>query len=159
MSHGENQAVEVRDGRLGRGVYAAQDALPGDVLMRAAGTRVPSRNMHSIQIDADVHVEVGSPMRYINHSCEPNCGLWVRRGSDVLEVHALRPLAAGEELTLDYATFEYEIEFMPGPCQCGAPTCRGRITGFKDLPEELVEAYGEYIAEYLQQMALVERTV
>jgi hypothetical protein len=57
-----------------------------------------------------------------------------------------------QELTTDYASFEYEIVFMDGPCHCGTPSCRGRITGYKDLPEDRRIAYGSYIAEYLQEL-------
>lgn len=57
-----------------------------------------------------------------NHSCQPNTRY------DGLDVVAVRPIAAGEELTIDYATFT-------GPdaesfvCHCGAAACRGRIVG------------------------------
>ena len=158
MTHGENPMVEVREGRLGRCVVVSRSADRGDMLVRGWGTPSTERTMHSIQVDHEAHVEVGSPIRYFNHSCEPNCGLLIRSGREELEVHALRHLAAGDELTLDYSTFEFEIQFMPHPCLCGAATCRGQITGFKDLPLDLVEYYGDYIAEYLQQMALVERS-
>lgn len=157
MTHGENHAVEVRDGRLGRCVVASRSFQPGETLVRGWGVAVPERTQHSIQVDGETHIEVGSPIRFLNHSCEPNCGLLLRRNDEVMEIQALRPLAAGDELTLDYATFEYEILFMSEPCLCGASRCRGRITGFKDLPVELVEYYGDYIADYLQQMATAER--
>lgn len=57
-----------------------------------------------------------------NHSCDPNTAF---RGLDVV---ALRDIAAGEELTLDYATFCDE-RMTPFDCQCGSATCRGRIEG------------------------------
>lgn len=57
-----------------------------------------------------------------NHSCEANTRY---RGLDVV---ALRDVAAGEELTLDYADFcdEASASFE---CRCGAPGCRGRVSG------------------------------
>ena len=57
-----------------------------------------------------------------NHSCDPNTGY---RGLDVV---ALRPIAAGEELTLDYGTFLDE-RAEPFTCACGAATCRGEVRG------------------------------
>jgi hypothetical protein len=144
--------IVVRNGRLGRGVYAAQELTPGQVVLRGWGYRIPRRTRHSIQVDLDTHVRFPSAIELINHSCEPNCGMFHRRGSEVLEVHTLAPTQPGEELTIDYATFEYEIEFMTGPCCCGTSLCRGRITGFKDLPLERRIAYGPYIAEYLQEL-------
>ena len=59
-----------------------------------------------------------------NHSCRPNTGY------DGLNVVALRPIAADEELTLDYASFLDE-QMEPFTCACGSPDCRGLITGTK----------------------------
>lgn len=57
-----------------------------------------------------------------NHSCDANTVL------DGLDIVACRPIAVGEELTLDYGTFldEHGEAF---DCACGAATCRGRIVG------------------------------
>jgi D-alanine-D-alanine ligase len=59
-----------------------------------------------------------------NHSCRPNTQY------DGLNVVALRPIAADEELTLDYAGFLDE-QMEPFTCACGSPDCRGLITGTK----------------------------
>ena len=40
------------------------------------------------------------PMRYTNHSCAPNARLSIRGGR--VEFYALRPIAPGEEITVDY---------------------------------------------------------
>ncbi|MBF0305036.1 MAG: SET domain-containing protein-lysine N-methyltransferase [Alphaproteobacteria bacterium] len=57
-----------------------------------------------------------------NHSCDPNTAF------DGLNVVSLRPIASGDELTLDYHRFCDE-RMEPFDCACGAPSCRGRITG------------------------------
>ena len=57
-----------------------------------------------------------------NHSCEPNTGF------HGLNVVALRTIAKGEELTLDYAELLNE-ESEPFECNCGARSCRGLVTG------------------------------
>jgi len=142
--------VVVRACHLGEGVYTAARLERGCVVLRAWGPRLPHRTRHSIQVDHDVHIDPPAPLRFFNHSCAPNCGLLVRRGAPVVEVHALRAVEAGEELTLDYATFESEVLFVPGPCLCRAPSCRGRVAGYHELPDELRAAYGPYIAEYLR---------
>jgi hypothetical protein len=112
---------------------------------------VPHRTRHSFQIDHDVHIVVRNAIELINHSCEPNCGVLVRRVEHVLEIHALRRIESGEELSTDYATFEEVIEHLNGPCLCGTRSCRGRITGYRDLPAERRAAFGRYIAEYLRE--------
>ena len=57
-----------------------------------------------------------------NHSCDANTAL------DGLDIVARRPIAVGEELTLDYGTFLDE-RGEAFDCACGATNCRGRITG------------------------------
>ncbi len=57
-----------------------------------------------------------------NHSCSPNTAY------DGLNVVAIRAIAAGEELTLDYAQLT-NAESEPFDCHCGAANCRGRIVG------------------------------
>ncbi len=57
--------------------------------------------------------------RYMNHSCEPNCG-----GSEFWFEVALRDIEVGEQLTNDYATL-YMRPSEGFDCRCGAPTCRG----------------------------------
>jgi D-alanine-D-alanine ligase len=55
-----------------------------------------------------------------NHSCNPNTAY---KGLDLI---ALRNIALGDELTVDFATFldESGLEFE---CQCGAHNCRGFV--------------------------------
>ncbi len=60
-----------------------------------------------------------------NHSCNPNTTY------TGLNVTALRNIAKGEELTLDYASFLDE-NMEPFQCQCGSLGCRGLITGMPD---------------------------
>ena len=60
--------------------------------------------------------------RFINHSCEPNT--FMRRTKDRAEFYALRDIAKGEELTVDYEDSHHEGTLR---CRCGAPRCRGWI--------------------------------
>lgn len=142
---------EVREGRLGKCVQATEAIPEGHVILRGWGYRVPRRTRHSIQVNHDTHIVIHSPIEMLNHSCEPNCGVFVRLDVPTLEIHARRRIEPGEEMTIDYAMFESEIEHMTDPCLCGTPSCRGRITGYCDLPEETRAAYGPYIAEHLRE--------
>ena len=142
--------VVILEGRLGKQAVAARAFRRGEVVTEGFGPTTTERSMHTIQIDSDLHLVPPSPMKFFNHSCEPNCGLLIRCGVDNLEIHALRELAAGEEMTLDYETFEEEFEALTGPCLCRSPKCRGRLRGYGAMSDELREKYGIYIAEYLQ---------
>jgi len=149
--------VEVRSSNLGRGVFALRAFDKGQTVLRGWGRSVPSRVRESIQVDVDVHVIPTAPMLYLNHSCEPNCGLLIDREAEEMQVEALRRIEPGEEVRLDYSTFEYEIAGYDGRCLCGAPSCRGRIIGYKNLPEALREAYGPYLAPHLREAEAAER--
>lgn len=72
----------------------------------------------------------GSGAEYINHSCEPNLWANVKRGQ--IWLVSLRPIAAGEELLLDY---RISSEAAPVPCHCGAPSCRGFINLYRSEAE------------------------
>src|SRR5437879_389413 len=71
--------LEVREGRLGQGVYAVRRLRKGESVLRGWGDPVPQRIQHSIQVDSDLHILPHAPLQLLNHSCEPSCGLLVRR--------------------------------------------------------------------------------
>ncbi len=70
-------------------------------------------------IDASASTD---PLRYTNHSCQPNVALRIRAGR--VEIYAMRAIAVGEELTADYGETHHGGKL---PCQCGAPNCRGAL--------------------------------
>jgi uncharacterized protein len=62
------------------------------------------------------------PMRFTNHSCQPNARLCLDNGR--VEFYALRVITAGEELTVDYGETHHDGKL---PCRCGTPGCRGAL--------------------------------
>ncbi len=71
----------------------------------------------------------GSDARFVNHSCAPNCvALAFNRR---VYVYAVRDIARGEELTMDYqmrAPLDAAWSAADAAryaCRCGAPGCRG----------------------------------
>jgi uncharacterized protein len=83
-------------------------------------------------------------MMHLNHSCEPNL---VLQGQIVFV--AMRDIAAGEELTIDYAMTDDEPYEMT--CHCGSKDCRGLITGFDWGKPELQKRYGRYFSWFIQK--------
>jgi uncharacterized protein len=69
------------------------------------------------------HDEYDGVMMRVNHSCEPNVGM----GGNVLLV-SMRDIAAGEELTIDYALFLGDPGFAM-ECRCGTAACRAVVKG------------------------------
>jgi SET domain-containing protein len=62
------------------------------------------------------------PMRYTNHSCQPNGQLRIQAGR--IEFYALRDIAPGEEITVNYGESHHEGRLT---CRCGATGCAGRL--------------------------------
>ncbi|HOM14660.1 MAG TPA: SET domain-containing protein [Rubrivivax sp.] len=60
------------------------------------------------------------PMRYTNHSCQPNARLSTEHGR--VEFYALRAIAPGEEISVDYGETHHHGRLA---CRCGAPGCAG----------------------------------
>jgi hypothetical protein len=69
----------------------------------------------------------GSGAEFINHSCKPN--LCTRRRGGHILYQSVRPIAVGEELTVDY---RFSHKAPKAPCRCGSPQCRGTINVPKD---------------------------
>jgi cyanophycin synthetase len=144
------EPVEVRVGRIGRGVAATRDIAAGETVVRTWGQQAPQRSRHTIQVERQMHIVPDGVALLMNHACDPNCGVVIRSGVKEIEIRALRPIAAGEEITIDYDTFEEEVAHLGGPCRCGTAKCRGRVAGYRHLPADVKARYGGFIAEYLR---------
>lgn len=144
-------AVHVGQSRLGRAAFATRPLAAGEVVAGGWGPVTDVRSRYTMQVDDDLHLDPPSPVRFFNHSCDPNCGILIRTGVEWVEVHTLRDVDPGEELTLDYETFETEFAALVGPCECAAPACRGRLRGYAALSPERRARYGRYVAEYLRE--------
>ena len=79
-----------------------------------------------------------------NHSCDPNCGM-----DGEITFVAIRDVAMGEELTVDYAFLDNEDYSFE--CHCGSPKCRHIITGFDWKIKRLQDEYYPYFAKYLKE--------
>ncbi len=143
----------------GRGLTATQPIARDEIVAIKGGHiidtetlgRLPDRLANSeIQIADGFHLaalnddEYDPVMLYLNHSCEPNVGF---AGNIVLV--AMRDIAAGEELTTDYALFDDYDGAMD--CRCGTAACRGTIDGRDWRRPELQRRYGEYFSWYLRR--------
>jgi uncharacterized protein len=151
--------TEVLESKIhGRGLFAVADIACDEIVAVKGGHIVngdqlrteitPQLGPVEIQIGDDLYIapvsaeERESSMLYLNHSCEPNLGM---RGE--ITFVAMRPICAGEELTHDWATTDdgdYSIR-----CHCGAPSCRGTISGKDWQRPELQKKYAGYFSAYL----------
>jgi len=124
----------------------------GHIVDGSAVARLPDAIRNSaFQIAADcylaalTHDEHEGVLMRVNHSCEPNVGV----GGNVLLV-SMRDIAAGEELTIDYALFLGDPGFAM-ECRCGTAACRGVVKGTDWMRTDLRERYRGWFSWWLQQ--------
>ncbi len=138
----------------GYGIYASRDIHKGEIVFKGEGRsqriitkRFVEKNwngdekMHFRRYAYPVSEELfilwdEDPSGWApqNHSCDPNTGF------DGLNVVAIRNIAKGEELTLDYAQFLDE-NMEPFQCHCSSANCRGLIMG---VPENSLTSREQY---------------
>jgi SET domain-containing protein len=141
----------------GTGVFAARPFASGEHIRRANVVRevteqAPLRPDQGEQAEhcdyPDDRVMLwGAPDRYYNHSCDPNAYA-IYADVAVVDIVARRPIARGEEITLNY------LINNPGgdawPCHCGATRCLGMTAGrgFFGLPVEHQREYLPLLADW-----------
>ena len=132
------------------GVYATRDfAVAETVMLGVPGRPAEANHSHANQVSLTEWVFEDGLGPKVNHSCDPTCGVRVSDAVEGFDFVALRPIAAGDEITFDYAMRNYVIEHFPDRCLCGAANCRATITGWMDLAAERKAAYGDLVAPYL----------
>lgn len=125
----------------------------GHVMTMAQFNALPQALQHyPYQIEENPDLLFG-PMRadeigngeFFNHCCAPNAGF---RGSQHLV--AMRDIAAGEQITFDYAMCMTGT-FGDMGCQCGAAQCRGFISGEDWKLPPLQTRYEGHFVPYIQR--------
>jgi len=138
------------------GVFARARIPAGELLVVWGGDIVtaeeleklsPREKMHTIQVEENLYqvpCRGPEPGDFINHCCDPNAGL---RGPIALA--ARRDIQPDEEICMDYAMSD-GTPYDEFECACGAPNCRGRVTGDDWRRPELQARYAGYFSPYLQ---------
>jgi hypothetical protein len=147
--------VELRRDEGGLGVFANTEIAAGEVLIALAHVFVDRPARHTIQLDEQLH-QAGTDEidDYFNHSCDPNAYLDFQR----LQFVAVRPLAAGEEISFNYLTSEWDMA-APFTCRCGAVGCVGEVRGFLHLTFEQQETLAPCCSPFLQRRLAALRDV
>jgi hypothetical protein len=133
--------VEIRpSGIQGGGMYARAPIRAGETVAVIGGTPMTDAEFaaycmtveryNASQIAENLHLVdlIQTPDQVegsINHSCDSN--LWL---NDEVTITARLDIAAGEELTLDYALITGDSNWqLDRSCQCGSPLCRHVVAG------------------------------
>lgn len=135
-SKGDKYALNVGPSTIdGYGAFAAE-AIPtrrkigeirGEALTVKEARRRVKDQRRIMMVEVSVRTAIDATksthaLRFTNHSCRPNAVLRITQGR--VELYALRDLAAGEEITIDYGETHHQGRLR---CRCGAPGCVGRI--------------------------------
>lgn len=131
MGNDRNQFVEIRKSeKHGNGLFALKNFKKGECVYSLGKGRMvkyeeiqnlsEQEKMHLDQIGENEYEIIEPPGCYINYSCDPNVVERNRTG------YALRDIAKGEEVTINYAYLEKSFE-----CHCGSKKCKGFVQGKK----------------------------
>jgi hypothetical protein len=146
VSLGNGVAVRLRTDHQ-RGLFILRHVRKDEILITYNGPTIDHPTRYSIQIDDGLHIDgTVDSSSSLNHSCSPNAyvdwkGVFLR---------ALRDIQAGEELTCNYQTTDWELheKFV---CTCGAPNCYGDIKGFKYLSPEQQQMLAPFVPEFMRR--------
>ena len=146
------ETLEVRPVRNGKGMVALKAFRQGALICEIRGKIVsgetvwgywdtdPRRGANCFRYAAEHYLDPeGEIGAYANHSCNPNSGV-VKRGRRLL-LKAIRPIAAGEEVTHDYSTLLGADDVWTMKCNCGEASCRRVVRNFRRLPRGVLQRY------------------
>jgi SET domain-containing protein len=138
--------------RNGRGLVARKALRRGAVVVEITGRIVtgeevwryweidPKLGANCFRYDEDHYLDPdGTLGQYANHSCNPNSGGF--RVGRRLVIKAIRPIAAGEEVTHDYSTFLGADDVWTMRCNCGEENCRKTVKNVANLPLATLRRY------------------
>jgi hypothetical protein len=124
--------VRIGETHVGRGVFARRrlkaDIVLGEILGEILADH-PEDSSYVMELPSEKLLEPAAPLRFVNHSCDPNCEIFYWEAEpgepqeDRLWLQTIRPIEAGEELSIDYS-WPADAAI---PCRCGAAICRGWI--------------------------------
>jgi uncharacterized protein len=148
---------------FGKGLFAIMPIEKGRVVMNITGKRINfdqavilgEKESYPFQVGLKEYIapETDAHWQYINHSCDPNCGV-----NQHLELVALRDIEIGEEIFYDYSTSMLERHWTM-KCHCHSANCRHIISDFDSLGEERQKYYvnlgvvQQFITNYLNKDA------
>lgn len=147
----------------GRGLFTNALIQKGEVVMIWGGVKILKKEYDERQfreqtiVPIDETYYLGLPItdtdpsidEYLNHSCDPTTWL-----VDEVTVVARRSIHPGEEVTLDFATWDDEEEWgyaEKNECLCKSLFCRKILTAQDWKRQELQEKYKGHFSPFLEK--------
>lgn len=150
--------IEIKKAKYGNGLFATKFFRKGSVLYLGSQLIIPNEYAEfrlvidntgaTYALNTETHsVQFSETERWLylfdsfmNHSCDPTTisrQTGEAKRNNQYETVALRDIHPGDEITCDYNLFEYDCHGkVIEKCMCGAPTCIGRVAGYKFLSRE-----------------------
>lgn len=155
--------IEIRSSRISGDGMFAREAIQKDERVCIVGGRMMTdtefadfQTTHSlysfVQIEEDLYlVEDLEAAQFVyasmNHSCDSSA--WM---ADEATLIARRDIEAGEEVTVDYALFTTQSNWMlDRRCRCGSLYCRRVITGDDWMRGDVQERYRGHFSPFINR--------
>lgn len=137
----ETEFAQVRQTHIGKSVYSVRPYPEMSIIGEITGRvfeDVSAADSYTFDFENDLMLQPMAPFRFLNHSCDPNCNFEIieqpaSRGqaeTRALFLCALRDIAGGEELTIDY-NWPASSAIK---CECRTDDCRGWVVSVDELP-------------------------
>ena len=151
------QDIEVLDDAGHRSLCARRVFTKGESILEVRGDVIKQASRYSIQVSSDLHIEPSVLpdnieffddylWPFLNHGFEPNAMMQGR------QLIAIRDIAAGDEITFDYNTNEWD---MATPFDC-MKTGR-QVRGYKHLNAEERAQIRDFTSPFILQLAEAEQ--
>lgn len=120
-----NRRFKVKRSRAGLGLFVQHPIKKGEFLIEYSGPVISNKEaekkagkyLFEVNSRKTVDGSVRNNMaRYINHSCAPNCEVYVEKGR--LNVYAIRNINIGDELHYNYGKEYFDEHIEPYGCKC-----------------------------------------
>lgn len=146
----------IKSGKRIFGVQGQEERVRQDLESKVRRTKVGEEGMLSLAFNPDVNLpnaicidqeitrdgkifdvwldpHEDNPLRYLNHSCDPNT-----KRFGAFAFFSSRDIAKDEPITIDYSTLEVNPEWRMA-CQCGSPDCRKEVRSVHFLTPKQIE--------------------
>jgi hypothetical protein len=148
----------MRSGMDGKGLFAVSAIQKDEIVVVWKGTYVNEQQAKRARCEGRIVMQWDDDLfsiedrgedigYYINHSCNSN--LWMQ---DAYTLVARLEIKEGDEITVDYALFEAEDDFISGwECNCGSSFCRARVTGKDWQLKAVQERYANHFSPLINK--------
>jgi len=139
----------VSESRNGKGIFTNKDFIKDECVFEVTGKLITcdedddmdeETRSNTYRYDENLYISPkGKIGDFLNHSCNPNAKV-LKKGKKLF-IYAIKSIAKGREVLIDYSTIIARDDSWKMKCNCGSSICRKKISKFALLPKILQEKY------------------